>query len=1085
MKICQVINALDRADAVSLCLLETDRMLRELGHSTEIYYEFAHRSVASRGRPVAQLQPDAGDLVLFHYAGFSRILSRVARFHGKRGLVFHNVTPAHFFEGIPETYEFCQKAVGQIPDLPALFDFAVAASAFSAETLDDVGFEHVRVHPIAWETSGIADVEAAPTMGPGSEADSPLVLMVARVAPHKGIHDAVRAVRAIEERLGRPIRLRLVGKTTGYDAYLGELRTAIEEEGVADRVVMTGEVSVSELRAHYEAADVLLQLSEHEGFCVPLVEAMAFDVPIVAAPAGAIEGTLGGAGLLLADRSPEEIARGVVAALGSERETVLAAQRARRPRFERPAVRESLRSILEWVESVPRREIAPRMPSVSIVVCTYNRARVLGRCLDALRGLDYPDFEVVVVEGPSTDDTSAVLDRFSDVKRVRNETRNLSISRNLGIAESAGEIVAFIDDDAVPERSWLRVLVEAYDDPMTGAAGGDVIGPRGDHLQFSNGILSRYGRVIAIQDEPDDRNDPDGPWYNTLMGTNSSFRRRALDEVGGFDENYEYYHDEADLCARIIQAGYRVEHRPRALVWHGFEPGTVRKSEFEFDFTVIVKNSIYYAFCVSGWKRRPWRLLGPLPDAGKHVLRILRWLARRHISFAQAARGMAGWFRGVVQGYRKGFRVLPRRDLASRVAARPPAWRAYERRGLRYGRESLHVALVSQQYPPDACGGIGVYTEQLARGLVEAGHRVSVIAAGGRAATDWRDGVEVYRVPPAEAPAGIPLRHRVTRKNVARSLGVSQVVSSLVRTEGVHIVESPIWDAEGYAPALAREVPLVLRLNTPIALAAEMQGWELTKDLELAAELEWSLLKSASAVIDPSGTIAETIARRFGARPGDVPVVTIPFGTPLPPEPEYRDGYAVRFLFLGRLEPRKGIDTLLAALPDLLDACPEVVVDIAGEAPGQVSPESLGAALSGEHRSRVRFHGLVDDSRRDELYASCDVFVGPSRYESFGIVYLEAMAHGRPCVACDVGGPTAIVREGETGLLVPPADAAALARALIELASAPERRIAMSRAARRQVAEQYTLDSMVRRTIDLYDEVVASGWGGRARAASR
>lgn len=1084
MKICQVINALDRADAVSACLLETDRMLRDLGHSTEIYFEFVHRSLASRGRPIAQLQPDAGDIVLFHYAGFSRILPRVARFHGKRGVIFHNVTPAHFFEDVPETYEFCRRAVAQLPELPKLFDFGIGVSAFNAGILREHGFSETRVLPIAWETSGLSAALPDSSVASGLRGEVPTILMVGRVAPHKGVHYAVRALDAIERRLGREARLVLVGRTSGYDAYLAELRRSIAESSGAERIWLVGEVSVEELRAYYASADVLLQLSEHEGFCVPLVEAMALDVPIVAARAGAVEETLGGAGLLLADRSSEEVARGVTGALGEERDRILATQRKRREAFTRSAVRAHLETVIHWAAEAPRIEVAPRLPSFSVVVCTYNRAQVLGRCLEALRRLDYPEFEVVVVEGPSTDHTKEVLDRFPDVKRVTNETRNLSVSRNLGIAAAAGEIVAFIDDDAVPDCRWLRALAEAFDDPTVGGAGGDVFGPGGDHLQFTNGTLSRYGRVIAHGPVPQDRNDPGGAWYNTLMGTNSSFRRRTLEEVGGFDENYEYYHDEADLCVRVIQAGHRVEHVPQAVVWHGFEPGAARKNPFVFDFTVIVKNSIYFAFCVSGWQRRPWRVLGPLPAVSKHPLRVLRWLLLGKIGLGQASRSWAGWARGVAQGFTKGFTVPPRRNLAAREPRERPALLPYGRASLAYGRERLHVALVSQQYPPDECGGIGVYTEQLARGLLEEGHRVSVLASGPEAAIDSFDGIDVYRIPPAEAPSDIPRSHRVTRKNLARALGVNQILAALVRGAGVQVVESPIWDGEGFVAALAAEVPLVLRLNTPLALGAEMQDWEWNDDFARAAEMEWSLLRQANAVIDPSGTILETIQTRYGVGPSQgVPTAAIPFGTPVPAlsaSGRRESDDAVRFLFLGRLEPRKGIDALLEAIPVVLEACPTAFFEIAGDAPGGVEPATVAAGLPAACRERMRFHGFVDDAERSELYGSSDVFVAPSRYESFGIVYLEAMAHGLPCVACNVGGPKTIVLPGETGTLVPPDDGVALASALIELARSENHRRAMGRAARKRIEDHYDLRTMVRRTIDLYEDVLALHVGDRA-----
>ena len=170
-------------------------------------------------------------------------------------------------------------------------------------------------------------------------------------------------------------------------------------------------------------------------------------------------------------------------------------------------------------------------------------------------------------------------------------------------------------------------------------------------------------------------------------------------------------------------------------------------------------------------------------------------------------------------------------------------------------------------------------------------------------------------------------------------------------------------------------------------------------------------------------------------------------------------GGGIRFLFLGRFEPRKGIDTLLGAIPRVLDAVPDASFDLAGSVPPPDSPRSILEGLSPAVRARVRIHGEVDDATRASLYDRADLFVAPSRYESFGIVYIEAMAHGCACVAGESGGPSAIVQAGRTGVLVPPGDVDALAASLIDLARHPDRVREMGRAARRYVCLLYTSPS--------------------------
>ncbi|HWM21281.1 MAG TPA: glycosyltransferase, partial [Ilumatobacteraceae bacterium] len=215
---------------------------------------------------------------------------------------------------------------------------------------------------------------------------------------------------------------------------------------------------------------------------------------------------------------------------------------------------------------------------VSVVICTYNRAESLQRTLDALRYQSYHDFEVVVVNGPSMDRTDDVLDRWRNtVKVVSNPLANLSVSRNLGIRQSAGELVAFIDDDAIPEFDWLDDIAGAFGDAEVAGAGGLVFDHTGVEFQFRFSASSRLGEpLLSDVASFDALCVPGAFWFPHLQGTNAAFRRDALDEVGGFDETFDYYLDETDLCARIVDAGYVLRQLDDAHVHHKFLPSGLR-----------------------------------------------------------------------------------------------------------------------------------------------------------------------------------------------------------------------------------------------------------------------------------------------------------------------------------------------------------------------------------------------------------------------------------------------------------------------------------------------------------------------------
>jgi GT2 family glycosyltransferase len=197
-------------------------------------------------------------------------------------------------------------------------------------------------------------------------------------------------------------------------------------------------------------------------------------------------------------------------------------------------------------------------PRISVVVCTHNGEETIGTCLDALGRLDYPDFEVVVVDDGSTDRTAEIAAGF-EVRLIRTENRGLSAARNTGLEAATGEIVAFTDDDAWPDEDWLRYLAHAF-------ASSDHVGIGGPNLPpESAGVVES-----AV------RHAPGGPIHVLLSdgeaehipGCNMAFRREALQAVGGFDPQLRIAGDDVDICWRLQERGWTIGFCPAAVVLH-------------------------------------------------------------------------------------------------------------------------------------------------------------------------------------------------------------------------------------------------------------------------------------------------------------------------------------------------------------------------------------------------------------------------------------------------------------------------------------------------------------------------------------
>lgn len=241
--------------------------------------------------------------------------------------------------------------------------------------------------------------------------------------------------------------------------------------------------------------------------------------------------------------------------------------------------------------------------SFSIVINTCDRRESLLATLAALEQQKWREFEVVVVVGPTRDDSKeAVRARYGERVVLREcPAFNLSVSRNLGIAAAAGDVVAFIDDDAVPAPNWLAQFACAYAaQPEVAGFGGrtfNVNTGRGE-LQFLNGWIT------GLADQLDVRPDATAPlpaarygaiWYPRFHGTNQSYRRAALAAVKGFDERFEYLFDDSDIALRMARAGWKLCHLERATVYHAPASGRNRgEGCFDINWYCWLRSTLYF-----------------------------------------------------------------------------------------------------------------------------------------------------------------------------------------------------------------------------------------------------------------------------------------------------------------------------------------------------------------------------------------------------------------------------------------------------------------------------------------------------------
>ena len=487
----------------------------------------------------------------------------------------------------------------------------------------------------------------------------------------------------------------------------------------------------------------------------------------------------------------------------------------------------------------------------SIVINTLDRAELLARTLDSLRWLRYHgQFEVIVVNGPSTDASQEVIESWGGTLRsARCPVANLSVSRNIGICMARGDIVAFIDDDAIPQPEWLSHLARAYDSAQVGAAGGLVFDQTGYSYQYEYSTATRLANANwRLTRSAEHLGFPGSFEFPYLQGTNASFRRSALLEVGGFDEEIEYYLDETELCCRLVDAGYLVRQLPDAWVHHKFAPSNIRNEHKITRYRYpVIKNKLYFSL-------KHGRDYLPLEEILADNRRFIEQQAQEvdyHIAggrlpdseraaLAEQVRG--AWERGLARGLSGTHDYI----TPEKQRAWPGEFHPFDR-SIAAPAPKAVVLLARDCSPAQA---------SLARALGAAGHVVCMVTASPDInRVDFEDGVWVHRI----VAAGAPL------SPVATGLGVTQEAwnwAAAARDELRRIATHRRIDAV--------EAPLA----TGEALALLDEDWPLVSSVEAAlpappSPLQLALLRQSHGLRGASATLRARLAREHGVQYAD------------------------------------------------------------------------------------------------------------------------------------------------------------------------------------------------------------------------
>lgn len=299
MKINQIVPSLSFGDAVSSDVIAIRDTLQKKGYESDIYAKLIHPKVIKQAKQLSLYHGNPSGILIYHFAVAGRdVTDFVKNLPDRKILLYHNITPAEYFYNYDDVlYDLCSRGRKELAGLSKYFETGLGDSTFNCMELEKLGFKCTSTLPILidFKKYEVFDEELDSKLKQNGKKK---IIFVGRIAPNKKQEDVIKTFYFYCKYINKSSTLYLIGRKE-IAPYVKQLEELVKTLGLSENVIFTGVLGDNELNTYYRNADVFLCMSEHEGFCVPLVESMYFNLPIVAYNSSAISETLGNSGILL------------------------------------------------------------------------------------------------------------------------------------------------------------------------------------------------------------------------------------------------------------------------------------------------------------------------------------------------------------------------------------------------------------------------------------------------------------------------------------------------------------------------------------------------------------------------------------------------------------------------------------------------------------------------------------------------------------------------------------------------------------------------------------------------------------------